>query len=217
MQIYLTVNILNKKWYIGKDSKNRARYLGSGTALKRAVQRYGRQYFKKFILEHCTNIEELNRAEQSWIRFTNAVKDSMSYNIAKGGDGGPGDSFRGAIKWFSSLSLEEKKVFHEKQAEKRCKGWYVSKINDTTETYIPNIAAWCRANNIDLSMPTVLNNPSHRLFRKQTKGWRIRKEGMPLLGPYVDKRKIGHENVACKGRTWTIVEGKRVWSSKENA
>lgn len=216
MQIYLTVNISNKKWYIGKDTKERLRYLGSGTALKRAIRCYGHQNFKKFILERCISIEELNRAEKSWIRFTNAVQDPMSYNIAKGGDGGPGDGFRGARAWFSSLSTEEKKSLHARQAAKRCKGWYVSKINDTTETYISNIAEWCRKNSIDLSMPSSLNNPKSRLFQKQTKGWRIRRSDMPALLPYLDKRKIGHENIACKGKTWITIDGKRIWSSKEN-
>jgi hypothetical protein len=216
MQIYLTVNILNKKWYIGKDSKDRSHYLGSGTALTRAVKRYGRHTFKKFILEYCTNIKELNCAEKSWIRFANAVKDPMSYNIASGGDGGPGDSFKGAIAWFKLLSLEEKKALHARQAEKRSKGWYVSTIDNNSETYVSNISAWCRENNVDISMPTALNNPAHRLFQKQTKGWRIRRSDMPLLLPYKDKRKIGHENIACKGKSWKIIDGKRVWSSKEH-
>ena len=217
MQIYLTVNILNKKWYIGQDSGNRFWYLGSGSILKQAIKKYGRSAFKKFILENCENKQELNLAEISWIKYTNAVNDPMSYNIAKGGDGGPGNGFRGAIKWFSALSAAEKKSHHALQAAKRCKGWYVSRINDPAEIYVENISKWCEENLIDKSMPTALNNPSHRLYQKQTKGWRIRRADMPPLTPYVNKRKIGHINIACKGKTWTLINGNRVWASKENA
>lgn len=163
------------------------------------------------------NLQELNYAEKSWIHFTNAVKDPMGYNIAKGGDGGPGDGFRGARAWFLSLSSEEKKTLHARQAEKRSKGWYVSRIDNTIETYVSNISEWCRKHNVDISMPSSLNNPKSRLYQKQTRGWRIRRSDMPVLLPYTDKRKIGHANIACQGKSWKMIDGKRVWSSKENA
>jgi hypothetical protein len=37
----------------------------------------------------------------------------------------------------------------------------------------------------------------------------------PELPPYINKRKIGHENIACKGKTWKLVDGNRVWFEKE--
>lgn len=215
MQIYLTINIFNKKWYIGQDSKDRSWYLGSGSALKRAIKKYGRASFKKFILENCKNKQELDLAEISWIGYTNAVSDPKSYNISKGGAGGPGDKFRGPTKWFLSLSADEKKAYHDRQAAKRCKGWYISKINDPVEKYVENISKWCEENQVDKSMPTALNNPAHRLYLKQTKGWRIRRADMPVLIPYIDKRKIGHANIACQGKTWSLIDGKRIWSAKE--
>lgn len=217
MQIYLTVNIINKKWYVGQDSSNRAWYLGSGSILKRAIKKYGRASFKKFILENSESKQELNLAEISWINFTNAVSNPMSYNIAKGGDGGPGNGFLGANKWFLSLSADEKKAHHARQAAKRCKGWYISRIDNPSEIYVANISKWCEENQIDKSMPTALNNPTHRLYLKQTKGWRIRREDMPALTLYINKRKIGHKNIACKGKTWSLINSNRVWSAKEIA
>jgi hypothetical protein len=41
MQIYLTVNIVNKKWYIGRDKNSSTNYFGSGTFLKKAIKKYG--------------------------------------------------------------------------------------------------------------------------------------------------------------------------------
>lgn len=63
-------------------------------------------------------------------------------------------------------------------------------------------------------MPTALNTPGGRLFRKQTKGWRIRRSDMPELPHYVNLSKIGHPNVSCKGRSWKLVDGTRVWYDK---
>lgn len=212
MQVYLTINIINKKWYIGKDKHDCHWYLGSGSTLKKAIKKYGKNNFKKFILEHCQTKQELNAAEISWIKYTNAVADSQSYNIARGGASGPGDSFKGANNWWKSLSKEQKKEIHRKQGETRSKGWYVSKIDDNNEIFVKNINAWCKEHKIDTSMPSSLNNPQSRLFQKQTKGWRIRRSDMPVLLPYIDKRKIGHENIACKGKSWKLVSGKRVWN-----
>lgn len=215
MQIYLTVNVVNKKWYIGQDKHDRAWYLGSGTALKRAIQKYGRDSFKKFILATCNSKDELNKMEIEWIQYTGAVAHVNSYNIAKGGNGGPGDKFRGAVAWYNSLSRDEQQLWHATQAKKRTKGWYVSKVDSLAEVYVQNISKWCEENGVDKSMPSKLNNPSCPLFQKQTKGWRIRRADMPKLELYVNKRKVGHENIACKGKTWQLVNGKREWFTKE--
>jgi hypothetical protein len=63
MIIYKTTNLINGKIYIGKDSKNNSKYLGSGLLLKRAILKYGKENFKKEILEECSSIEELNQRE----------------------------------------------------------------------------------------------------------------------------------------------------------
>lgn len=38
MQVYLTINTENGKMYIGKDTRSRKSYLGSGSLLKKAVE-----------------------------------------------------------------------------------------------------------------------------------------------------------------------------------
>lgn len=88
MVIYRTVNILNGKWYIGKDAKNYCKYFGSGKAIRSAIKKYGKENFTKEILEECETLEQLSERETVWIEQTNAVNDPMSYNIAPGGQGG---------------------------------------------------------------------------------------------------------------------------------
>jgi group I intron endonuclease len=86
MVIYKTTNLLNGKFYIGKDEKNNPNYLGSGLYLKRAVKKYGIESFKKEIIEICPTREELNIREKYWIETLSAT--TTGYNIAEGGTGG---------------------------------------------------------------------------------------------------------------------------------
>jgi group I intron endonuclease len=86
MIIYKTTNLINGKFYIGFDTKNNSKYLGSGLHLKRAIKKYGRENFAKVILEICSSLEELSKREIYWIEKTKAVK--LGYNISKGGKGG---------------------------------------------------------------------------------------------------------------------------------
>jgi hypothetical protein len=225
MHIYKITNKINGKWYIGKHNGTDPNYFGSGKLLKKAVEKYGKDNFDRIILEEVET--DINAREQFWIGETNAVDDPMSYNLASGGEGGdlskfidykkrivPSSATKNAQQWFQNLSKEKQKDWHAKQAEKRTKGWYVSRVDDPTETYIQNISKWCEENSVDKSMPSALNTPNSRLFQKQTKGWRIRRSDMPALLPYKNNRNIGHPNVACKGRSWKLVNGKRVWFDK---
>lgn len=47
--IYLITNLANGKIYIGKDSRNRKNYWGSGRAIKNSISKYGVENFKKEI------------------------------------------------------------------------------------------------------------------------------------------------------------------------
>jgi group I intron endonuclease len=80
MIIYITKNLVNGKKYIGKDSHNDPNYLGSGTLLLGDIKTYGKENFKKEILEHCTK-ENLGEREEYWINYFNAVKSKNFYNI----------------------------------------------------------------------------------------------------------------------------------------
>jgi group I intron endonuclease len=80
MIVYITKNLINGKKYIGKDSHNDPNYLGSGALLLKDIKTYGKENFKKEILEHCTK-ENLGEREEYWINYFNAVKSKNFYNI----------------------------------------------------------------------------------------------------------------------------------------
>jgi hypothetical protein len=85
--IYKTTNLINGKYYIGKHTGNTDDdYLGSGILLKKAIQKYGKQNFKREVLMFCTNEQELNYQESKTVQMY--IQDVNCYNIAPGGNGG---------------------------------------------------------------------------------------------------------------------------------
>lgn len=88
MVIYKTTNLVNGKIYIGQDSKNNPEYLGSGKIIKRAIKKYGKENFKKEILEVCANQTELDIKEKYWIQELNTINQDIGYNVSFGGQTG---------------------------------------------------------------------------------------------------------------------------------
>lgn len=87
MIIYKTTNLINGKFYIGKDKYNNPNYFGSGLILKRSIKKYGIINFKKEILEYCNDEKELNIKEIYWIEKLKSITPN-GYNITNGGNGG---------------------------------------------------------------------------------------------------------------------------------
>lgn len=82
--IYKTINLVNRKQYIGQCSLHRRcwkSYLGSGKALKRAIKKYGRENFERSILCYCFNKEDMNVIEEQIIEDYDAANDRNFYNI----------------------------------------------------------------------------------------------------------------------------------------
>lgn len=88
MIIYKTINLINNKFYIGKDKYNNPDYFGSGKLLKLAIKKYGKENFVKEVLQECNTLQELDNAERFWIKETNSLDRYIGYNIAEGGTGG---------------------------------------------------------------------------------------------------------------------------------
>ena len=91
MYVYKTTNLLNGKIYIGKRiyrKKDDNWYLGSGIWLNRCINKYGRNNFRKDILEWCNSKEELCEREKFWIKELNSTDKLIGYNLSLGGEGG---------------------------------------------------------------------------------------------------------------------------------
>ena len=84
--IYITTNLINGKQYIGQHyGELEDGYIGSGSTLKKAIEKYGKENFYKEILEICDDYDSMNFAERKWIEKYDAVKNEKFYNIAEGG------------------------------------------------------------------------------------------------------------------------------------
>ena len=87
--IYETTNLINGKKYIGKHKSSTfdTNYYGSGIALKRALNKYGKENFKVVILEEVgTNQKDLDELETYYIKKYDAVKNKDYYNHSYGGE-----------------------------------------------------------------------------------------------------------------------------------
>ena len=108
--IYRTTNLVNGKTYIGqhKYKKLNDKYIGSGLHLKRAIEKYGMENFKKDILVFgIIKKNFIDLLEKEYIKFYRSI-GKAEYNIADGGQGG---SINKGMHW--KLSEETKKKISE--------------------------------------------------------------------------------------------------------
>lgn len=108
--VYITTNLINNKKYIEqcKFHNTWKYYLGSGKLIKRAIEKYGKENFRRRIIEYADSKEELNNLEIELIKKYNAVKSDMYYNLADGGKGG---------NKFAHMTREEKEALRKKMSE----------------------------------------------------------------------------------------------------
>lgn len=115
MVIYKTTNLVNGKQYIGKDKHNNPNYLGSGTILRLAIRKHGKNNFKKEILEVCSSNEELIEREEYWLNFYNAGGNDMFYNMHNHSRGGRVPSNKTRQKTSAALLGKKKSEEHRKK------------------------------------------------------------------------------------------------------
>jgi group I intron endonuclease len=87
MLVYLTINLINHKVYVGqKISVGREYYIGGGTKIRAAVKSLGRENFSHETLIECGGDTEITNAwEQFYIKLFNAQEPECGYNIENGG------------------------------------------------------------------------------------------------------------------------------------
>jgi hypothetical protein len=105
--IYKITNKLNGMQYIGSHwGKLNDSYLGSGLAMRKAIEKYGKHNFKKEIIEIADNKDLLLEKERYWLEKFNCAINPKFYNLTNVAGGG----FMSDGK-----TSEEKKIIREKQ------------------------------------------------------------------------------------------------------
>lgn len=147
MIIYKTTNLVNGKFYVGKDSKNDPNYLGSGRILKRSIKKHGKENFKKEVLEVCVSEEHLNERERFWITELKCRERADCYNIGEGGIGGDNITYNPKKPEFiekmklamvgsvnGMYGKKHKESTHEKMKEKAVdrfgRQWYIDRYGE---------------------------------------------------------------------------------------
>ena len=110
--IYLIINKVNSKTYIGKRKSSKEwyedTYMGSGKRLYSAKKHYGIENFEKFLICYTSSEKDACEKEKFWIAEYRK-RGKAEYNIQKGGQGGGHPS-----AWKGKhLSVETKKKISE--------------------------------------------------------------------------------------------------------
>ena len=107
--IYCIERIETGKKYIGQTTKSLDEYWGSGVYIGKAIQKYGKSAFKKYVLEECS-IDDLNSREIYWIDKFNTFK-GVGYNADNGGKSNSG--------YWANIDSETKNEIHLKRLKKQ--------------------------------------------------------------------------------------------------
>lgn len=87
--VYQTTNLINGKFYVGVHQTDDPfdNYLGSGSAIGKAIEKYGRANFQKTILFSFDTIEEAYSKEREIVDEA-FINNPLTYNLVLGGSGG---------------------------------------------------------------------------------------------------------------------------------
>jgi hypothetical protein len=117
--IYLTINLINHKIYIGQTTTSRKSYIGSGKYIRKAIKKYGKDKFSKTILIFgIKNIAELNYWEDFYIRLFDSTNPKIGYNAKPGGRDGKFQHSEESIEKIRNRSNQEDNKLRIREIQK---------------------------------------------------------------------------------------------------
>lgn len=192
--VYKVTNLLNEKYYIGVHSTDNIDdgYMGSGTAIKNAISKYGIENFKREILEFVKSAEEKWLAEIRYVSL-DVVQDERSYNMAPGGKNwiaamkrANDPSFKhhqskagkaGAKAYLESLSEEQKKKWHSSGGKVAAKKTFINKTgfhSPIVKERQKKAVSEATKNTIELWHPEAPESVTNRNSPGYQPGWSVR-------------------------------------------
>ena len=140
--LYKIHNNVNGKIYYGAHQTDDINdgYFGSGLILKRAVEKYGKEIFEKFILKFFDNEAAMYEAERGIIQEARQKKEEI-YNIRDGGDGGwtYEEHVENGRKGGHSCHLQGKAIF-SREAKQKVLEFCQSDRGRQLQSYITELA-----------------------------------------------------------------------------
>lgn len=209
--VYKITNLINQKYYIGVHSTNNLDdgYMGSGTAIKNAIEKYGIENFKREIVEFVGSAEEKWLAEIKHVTLE-VVRDENSYNMAPGGKNWIAAMKRendlkflehqsrvgklGAKAYLGSLTEEEKRNWHSEGGKRAGKNTAINKIgihNPLVREKTKKAVSEAIKNTVELWHPDAPETVTNRNSPGYISGWSVRaKPGSEKLAEYL---KLGYK------------------------
>jgi hypothetical protein len=123
--VYKITNILNNKFYIGVHKTNDPNdsYMGSGRAIKEAIEKYGKDNFIKDVILITENKNQAYELEKT---LTTCFTENNNYNMKLGGVGG----FSEEDAWKGFLAKSKKGGLKSKELGYSFGGEYSSAIDN---------------------------------------------------------------------------------------
>lgn len=204
--IYITTNMVNGKRYLGQksfdDNYKWKNYLGSGSAFKSAVRKYGKENFSRNIICFCDSLEELNKSEYDLSVFLNVLEDKNWYNLCYGGGGVSGlivsdDTKNKMSEAQRNRWTDELKEKWSKKFSGECNPCYGKHHSDETKNVISKIQ----------SVPVIQLGLDGKYIAEFKSG----REASEITG--VDETTI---NKCCLGKLHSKSGGKFLWVYKKD-
>ena len=124
--VFITVCLVNGKKYIGQHRctakcKKQCDYLGSGSDLKNAIKKYGRERFKRFDIAGGVSEDRINSIEAGLLRCVNAGGNHEYYN--RGNRAGAGRTLKQRKKKAQDEWDETADLFGPEYADWKAQGF----------------------------------------------------------------------------------------------
>jgi hypothetical protein len=216
--IYVTVNMINKKKYIGKHSTNNLEdsYIGSGKTLRKAIAKYGKQNFKKIILFCLNSVEEALDMEKKIVN-EEIYESKDFYNLKEGGHGGVySNETRNRI----SVSLR-----NSEKIKNKTKSEIDKQVEKGKQTRIKN-GSWYKSGKDHHMFGKTHPQETWNIIIQKLKGKCPIQKGKKYEEIYGEekskeiKSKVGRDTSGqknpCFGRVWLTKCGKRKYPLKES-
>jgi len=215
--IYCIENLISGKKYIGKseDINTRIKHVHKTCRyLYRAINKYGEENFKRYVIEYCS-IEELYNRERFYIKEWN-TKVPNGYNLTDGGEGTSGYKFTDEQKENLSKSHNGRIVSQETKDKLSKSLTGIVKSEETrkklSESHLGIPFTEEHKNNLSISH---IGKPSNRLGTHFSEESKIKmsnsKKGVPV---HTDKSKKSISD-ALKGRVKTEEEKQKISNAKK--
>lgn len=173
MIIYKAKNVINNKCYIGQTSKclevRKKEHLHKGYYFYNAIQKYGMDNFKWFVLCDCDTKKELDEMEFHYIKQYHSHISEWGYNLTYGGEGTFGYKHSKESRLKNSLRNKGKTIPYDvrKKISESLKGrvFSIEHIKKISESLKDRVFSTEHKNNISKNHHNV-NGSNNPMFGK---------------------------------------------------